>query len=82
MVYMLYVPETNTVDDVDKGPFQLAYSNCVVEICQMTNPPVASAGLSGTVNIVGVGQNLMISFIFTEAVAPYLLFWRAGKQSG
>ena len=48
----------------------------------MTNPPVASAGLSGTVNIVGVGQNLMISFIFTEAVAPYLLFWRAGKQSG
>ena len=74
MVYMLYVLETNTVDDVDKGLFQLAYSNCVVEIRQMTNPPVASAGPSGTVNIVGVGQKLMISFIFTKAVTPYLLF--------
>ena len=51
MVYMLYVLETNTVDDVDKGLFQLAYSNCVVEICQMTNPSVASAGLSGTVTV-------------------------------
>ena len=40
------------------------------------------SGPSGTVNILGVGRKFITTFIFAKAGTPYLLFYKAGIQSG
>jgi hypothetical protein len=54
----------------------------VVDFCLWTRKEARETGPSGTVNIVGVEQKLIIMFIFSKAGTPYLLFYEAGMQSG